>query len=792
MKLLKQDNKIILYDDIHDKYIPIEPDDLSHILDDNNKLLDNETVLNYFRFKHNEFKENKKGYTSKKIDLGKQQDETLKNINKDYLAQSFLSKIDGLSEIDRIAFIKNPSVNTIKRFSTDKETINKLIKIFENIKKTTIEIRNNGDDIDDMINYLTKNDKDVSITKAIKTNLETQINSYRDGKITKMDLLELLKFYRDKFKNNNEYEKFVKIIAGLEQKPEGDKDKETKDKDEKIEEILNNNFKDEQKRILAKEDFNNDGYEEAQKLNNLNKLTPENIFQTSHIKRINKNEISNNSKIYRVLKYLSTNNLLNQDNIDMEDKKDIRNYKITIPKKGVITFSLYEDDYLSPEIDNYLKDIENNNINDIFKNQTYENIYNHESNNHNDSLKFTYTPINPFSKEYDDEKEQLKDVIDELSDDITKQQFDDIVNKYYEKFDINERDPIEPFLIKINEKYYKTDDEYKDKFGDYPPNSLLTKYRYDFFNVLPFSFWRSNLPKELIEEYKTPYNFKWTVLNTFDDIIKKQDKKEKEKDEKIPLKLIHREDYDIDKLFEEKTEAIKTIEENNEEINKLNTDLIHTRSKKTEKEINNQIQNLKQQNKDLEQKIKEKEEKINKLREKLPKIYDPLIPDIEEKEELKEKLNSNEVNENLIDGLFEKFKNDLKNVKENDERLEQLEKTKEKFKELFKKYFEGETLKYFTTSYYKNPDSKVAKKTSNEEMRRNKIFDDKRRERIEKEFEGFGGKNWSYSTLSRIDKINENLNNIKANGRLNLGGKNWSYFALSRIDKINEKIKQFN
>ena len=86
--------------------------------------------------------------------------------------------------------------------------------------------------------------------------------------------------------------------------------------------------------------------EEAMKLNNLNKLTPENIFQTSHIKRINKNEISNNSKIYRILKYLSTNNLLNQDNIEMEDKKDVRNYKITIPKKGIITFSLYEDDYL--------------------------------------------------------------------------------------------------------------------------------------------------------------------------------------------------------------------------------------------------------------------------------------------------------------------------------------------------------------------------------------------------------------------------------------------------------------
>ena len=69
MRLTKQNDKLYLYDEIKDKYTPIEPDDLEHILDDNNELLSDETIKNYFKFKFNKFKVNKKGYTSKKANI---------------------------------------------------------------------------------------------------------------------------------------------------------------------------------------------------------------------------------------------------------------------------------------------------------------------------------------------------------------------------------------------------------------------------------------------------------------------------------------------------------------------------------------------------------------------------------------------------------------------------------------------------------------------------------------------------------------------------------------------------
>ena len=93
----------------------------------------------------------------------------------------------------------------------------------------------------------------------------------------------------------------------------------------------------------------------------------------------------------------------------MEDLGDIYKYIITIPKQGTLTFSLHKDGYLSDKLDDYLKDITNSKINDIFKNQTYNDIYNHTFNADVPSLKFEYKQIDkPFSKEYDKEKRRFK------------------------------------------------------------------------------------------------------------------------------------------------------------------------------------------------------------------------------------------------------------------------------------------------------------------------------------------------------------------------------------------------
>ena len=124
--------------------------------------------------------------------------------------------------------------------------------------------------------------------------------------------------------------------------------------------------------------------------------------------------------------------------------------------------------------------------------------------------------INHLVKNTIKKKEDLKDKIDSVANDITKQEFDYIVNKYYETFDINEQEPFEPTNeINVNdERHFKTNEDYKKKLIKNPPNSLVSTYSHDFFNIIPFSFWSSNLPKELISKYdKEPaLNFKIEVF----------------------------------------------------------------------------------------------------------------------------------------------------------------------------------------------------------------------------------------------------------------------------------------
>ena len=116
MILTEKDNKIYLYDKRNDKYILVESEDLPHILDDENKPLPDYIIDNYFKFKYHKFKENPKGYISKKINLKKQYEDVKGKEESDYIVHKFLSKFNGLDNNKILQFIKNPTETTIKNF----------------------------------------------------------------------------------------------------------------------------------------------------------------------------------------------------------------------------------------------------------------------------------------------------------------------------------------------------------------------------------------------------------------------------------------------------------------------------------------------------------------------------------------------------------------------------------------------------------------------------------------------------------------------------------------------------
>ena len=454
MKLINKDNKIYLYDNIEDKYKLISPDDLEHILDDNNQLLPDETIRIYFNFKEGKYKGNKKGYIAKKANIKQEYKEVLDTTQKNYIVQKFLNDVTGLNEIDKLAFIKKPSISTIKRFSIDENTKNRLINKFNEISKNYITIKDDGDDIDDMFDYFLSNNVNVSLSKAAREVVKNILKDFREGKITVLDVKDKLLLNKDKFYNPNKpdnYEKFIEFLEQTILKYSNDELK-NKDKNEEINNALNTVNKkidetipDLKTLVLSNDQFENEeAFNEASYLNKNNKFIPSEIFKSSKIKQFDNIYFGTNAKAYRILKYLSTNESLNINNIEYDDDKDT--IKITLDI-GEITIPLDKDQYLYQPLKTIIKESEKdidkfNFPDDIFDNQGNDiNTLKKLSISTDKTKKYSMKDKNKSIFDYKITDEDIEDILNKLGNDITTSEYVNFIDYYYENYD---KDYIKP------------------------------------------------------------------------------------------------------------------------------------------------------------------------------------------------------------------------------------------------------------------------------------------------------------------------------------------------------------
>ena len=184
-KLEKQNNQVILIDTQKNKTRIITPDDIDYIIDDNQKLRDDNIIITYFKMKEDSYKPKT---ITKKANIVEEYKQAIKNTKikeKDYL-QDFLLTFN-LSEIQMQQLAQMPYIDTIKKFNINQETKQKMIDSFKNV----IESLNN---------------------KGIK-NVETYIKNYlekiyKNQPTTITDLIVNEKNY----KNHEDYTKVKEYI----------------------------------------------------------------------------------------------------------------------------------------------------------------------------------------------------------------------------------------------------------------------------------------------------------------------------------------------------------------------------------------------------------------------------------------------------------------------------------------------------------------------------------------------------------------------------------------------------
>ena len=764
MRLIKQQKKIYLYDEYNDKYIPVEPDDLDHILDEDNNLLSDDAIYKYYKFKRDDFKVNKKGYVAKKINILQEYKSDMETTQKNYIINKFLNDIYGLSDIDRLAFIKNPSKQTIKRFSTDEETKKRLMDKFDSLSDSYITLKDNGDFIDDMINYFVDNKLDVNISKAIKENVKQSINNYlKDPEYTKDRLLKYLEVNKDKFYDSKNPDNYIKILTYINEKiiPLKDKNEikevptepkiiKEDDVQEKVlkefNEIINETIPDKENKVLSNNEFDNkDGFNEAKELLNNNKFTPSNIFKSSHINNYKDAYFGTNSKAYRTLKYLYNKDLINPNDIEvLEDyvKDDnLTVYNIPLKNKlGKLKLTVDKTQYLGDELN---KNIGNS---EAFKND----IIFEGKNDINDLLKYE-TKSNKNYNKYDDDynvftedinNEEIQNVINNVNYDITNKEFIDFIeDDYYNKYNKNDKD----------NKYIKPNKKYEGTYTKYTTNTEANKRLY------------SILPKELIKPL-TPYDVNRMASKYFDFMTKE---KKRYDDVKYDFKTYKE---NITNFTEEKKKYDSLVDTYTNE-NKILT----KKKKKTQNDMKN-IKNNKQLIKDNQnlrdeynQKVINNTISLNNLAEK----NDDII--------LGDDIDNYKINENF------KPEYDFYNDKDF-KKLEIDEDKQEEYKTMFENYFNDivDNKFYYTTDdkivdYTNRTKNKPLNQQSvNKEMldyyKYNKYRYDKDIKPIK---DLIGNGSWSYNVLKRIDELNKSLH--KSAG-------SWSYNVLKRIDELNKLL----
>ena len=754
MRLINKDNKIYLYDELKDKYKLIEPDDLEHILDNDNKLYPDETIRVYFKFKEGKYKTNKKGYTSKKANIKQEYKAALDQTQKDYIVSNFLNDISGLRDIDRMAFIKSPTIQTIKKFSVDEETKKKLINRFNDISKNYITIKDDGDDINDMFNYFISNNINISLSQAAREVIKSILKDFRDGKLTVEQVKDKLTLNKSKFydpQKPENYEKFIKRIETLLNISQTDlkDDKKKNEIDEelkKVNEIVDEAIPDNKVLVLDKSEFENEeAFNQAKILNENNMFVPSEIFKSSKIKKFNDSYFGTNAVAYRILKYLS-NKDFEYKNVEHKEEGDYYLTKITF-EYGDITIPIDKNQYLYEPLKNIMKNLkvdkEDNEeygplkidiSDDIFKTEgnTIKNLTekSKSKNKKNISKNLKYDVF-----EYNLDDEDTKNILNKLEDDITRNEFVSFIDYYYDNYnDEYDNNYIHPDKTLKASRYpyignFYTEDLTKMKKLKDESDAAETKRYYErLFKVLP---------KYLIEKIP-PYDLK--------DIIKVYTDQNKT----------------LSKSFKENNEKIKTYDN---KINELQNELI---SKKDIKKMKEEEQKkAKEQNEIIDKRITELKELKKALKDK--------------NEETLEKIKGN-IDEN---GILT-FKHDFITDKIKDKYNLTDEEVK-KYNNILKKYVDEEVLtnKYYMTSpsdLYR-PDNKPISKYNTTEQLYNyaklKKYENKRIDELEDYFDGLGG-SWSFNVLNKIDE----LNNI-----LKMSSGSWSFNVLNKIDELNGLLK---
>lgn len=825
MKLLKKDNKLYLYDNINDSYTLITPDDLSNIMNDENKLYDRDVILKYFQFKNNKFKTNPKGYTSKKVDLNKEYKQASDEIQKSYIISKFLNDLSGISEVDRLAFIKNPNKNTIKHFSTDKKTIDYLISKFDNINKTLITMTDNGDNLSDMLNYFSTQKIDKTIPESINISLKEAIKKYMSGETTQSDLLQIIEMSRDYFENNTKFNEFKKKVLELEPTPttpttilKPKRLEESKEKDESnTSEDESNTSEEEHKpktehkqindifknidtafnktftRIIDKDIVNSEGREEISTLMNQNKLNPIDIFKSSKIKQIKNNYFGDSSKVYRILKYLSDTGKITNDDITPDEENDHK-FKINVKDYGYIYITLSDSGYLQKELKDILNKKDLNHIDNIFKNQTFDDMEDYEGEaKTNISFDFKST-----SNPWDIKSDELKEVIKDVSNDITKAEFENMINSFHENYQYEEYDSLLKPDKNIN-SYRNKNNTIKDLLKEYSkPKSTKNLFALE---SLPVSFWKKYIPKNVYDSLLKDNN-----LKTFDEYIKLKINKEYTQQKQTLLKERNENIDSLNDNLEEKKNDVslldkkingyneklnsnnKNIEEYNKNIEKYNEDINNAKTQKNEsnkikidnyiatiikniKNITKDIEKLEEDNELLQKQIKENESYKDKINEEINEINKQI-------DKNREDVNDDiEFTFTFLDEIEEK-------TNELNEDTDKIQKLKDEFKKYYDEiYYNNNNPLWFGPLYETmSRDKPVNKLNVNEEMynrAKYQKYQNNKTNAFKNELESMGG-SWSYNTLKKIDSINEIINNMSG-----FGG-NWSYNTLKRIDTIND------
>ena len=816
MRLTKQNDKLYLYDEIKDKYTPIEPDDLEHILDDNNELLPDETIKNYFKFKFNKFKVNKKGYTSKKANIQKEYKEATDMSYKSFLINKFLNSVYGLSDIDRFAFIKSPTLSTIKRFSVSEDTKKNLINIFNDITGKFQIVKDKGDDIEDLITYINKNNKSVSNNKIIREGITALFKDYINGDKTSEYVKNTLLTYKP-LMGEKDYFNILETFKTKIEPNKKEKDKEVKEVD--VEKEIDETIPEQQEQILSVSDFGNNetAFNEFKDKN----FEFQDLIKSSNVGSYKGVDLSM-SKIYRILKYLEENGY------EIEPTREDNAIKITYTKddiKGYFKFDVDKNKILNSEIINYITK-KDKQIDEYVKDIKLKDLEKYKRDKYKDlNLKITSFKPNLKPEDYEENEEALKGmdkILEDLSNDITRDEFLNAVDKYYKESE----EPIEP-SIDLEENYYIMDN-YRDKIRghkeeDYnlkkedivktiykliPNKKILKDLEVDNYDIVRIGQDFIKNKHDKLMDIKGKYEEYLSYINNdSDEETYEEDKEELNKNEEEIKTLegyVEEAKEKLKKLNEMKTTKDSTIRD------KLKKEFKYVKNIKPEdfeeqvnKDINeqksiieedtNRINNLTVKNSENKAfKAEEYTKKYKKLYDEINGYKDEYIDNVELPE-----IEFLEVKRKTM-GIYDPgLNNESINTY-----LKYLDKNKA-FNNLYKTFidrYERTTKKEdITPGIYNIIEEQYLRPKAKEQAlnkyikQREKDIKQRRRQTVKTlESQGyFAGKSWSYNTLNKIEQLNEQINKMSSyNKRIKSAGKSWSYNTLNKIEQLNEQINK--